>query len=205
MRHFLLAITCIAIATADLQAQSEPTAQRRSGASAMLFDLKGLSDIGADNYRGGLGAMTFLSEDLELRAGVGFTSGIEKKNNTANEEITTTAFTITPGVRYNVYNNDNVALYTGGEVTFGMGEIKNEAGDVQTSKATATTIGGGVFAGAEWFPWRNISLMLEYGLGYTGTTSKLTAGSGPETDGPETSEISLGLTSANFTLAWYFN
>jgi opacity protein-like surface antigen len=205
MRRFLVAIICIALTTVGALAQSEPTTQRQSGSTALLVDLKGLSDLGADNYRGGLGAMTFISDDLALRAGIGFSNKLEKKNNAADEETTTLALAITPGVRYNVYNNDNVALYTGGEVTFGLGEVKNEAGGAQTSKATATTIGGGVFAGAEWFPWKHVSLMLEYGLGYKGTTSKLTAGSGTETDGPESSDIMLGLTSANFTLAWYFN
>lgn len=205
MARFLVAIMCIALTTVGTFAQSEPSTQHQSGSTALLVDLKGLSDLGAGNYKGGLGAMTFISNDLALRAGIGFSNKLEKKNNTAKEETTTTAFTITPGVRYNVYDNDNVALYTGGEVTFGMGEVKNEAGGTQTSKATATTVGGGVFAGAEWFPWKHVSLMLEYGLGYTGTTSKLTAGSGPETDGPESTDIMLGLTSANFTLAWYFN
>lgn len=205
MIRFLVAIACIALTTLGALAQSDPTAQHISGSSALLFDLKGLSDLGADNYRGGLGAMTFISDNLALRAGIGFASKLEKKNNTAKEEITTTAFTITPGVRYNVYDNSNVALYTGGEITFGVGEVKNEAGGTQTSKATATTIGGGLFAGAEWYPWKHVSLMLEYGLGYKGTTSKLTAGSATETDGPESTDIMLGLTTANFTLAWYFN
>jgi opacity protein-like surface antigen len=204
MKQFLLVIMSITI-TVAAYAQSEPTVRCKSEAMALLFDLKGLSDIGANNYRGGLGAMAFISDHLALRAGIGFANNIEKKNNAAQEETTSLAVSITPGLRYNVYNSSNVALYTGGEFTFGMGEVKNEAGGSQTSKAQATTIGGGLFAGAEWFPWQNVSLMLEYGVGYTGTTSKLTVGTGSEIDGPESSDISLGLTSANFTLAWYFN
>ena len=205
MKRILLVIMCITITAASVYAQSEPTTRNKSESLALLFDLKGLSDLGASNYRGGLGAMAFIADDLALRTGLGFSNTIEKKNNTAQEETTTLGFTITPGLRYNVYNNNNVALYTGGEFTFGLAEVKNEAGGTQTSKAQATTVGGGLFAGAEWFPWRNVSLMLEYGVGYTGTTSKLTVGTGSEVDGPESSDISLGLTSANFTLAWYFN
>lgn len=205
MKHFLAACLLAMLALQSGYAQSEPTVLSTSGASALLFDLKGLSDLGASNYRGGLGAMTFVSNNLAVRAGIGFSNNVDKKNNTAQEETTTMALTIAPGVRYNVYNNSNVALYAGGEVLFGLGEIKNEAAGAQTSKVASTTVGGGAFAGAEWFPWRNVSLMLEYGFGYQGTTSKLTNAAGAETDGPESTDMSLGLSSANFTLAWYFN
>jgi hypothetical protein len=205
MKRFLVAVALIALTTLCSYAQSEPTSQHQSGSSALLFDLKGLSDIGAENYRGGLGAMTFISNNLALRAGIGFSNAVETKNNSAQEETTAMSFTITPGVRYNVYDNDNIALYAGGEVLFGLGEIKNDAAGSQISKVSATTFGGGVFTGAEWFPWRHVSLMLEYGIGYKASTSKITNAAGTETDGPETSDISLGLTSANFTLAWYFN
>lgn len=205
MKRFLAACMLAALTSMSAYAQSEPTVLSTSGASALLFDLKGLSDLGASNYRGGIGAMTFVSNNLAVRAGVGFTNNVETKNNTAQEETTTMGFTITPGVRYNVYNNSNVALYAGGEVLFGLGEIKNEAAGAQTSKVTSTTVGGGAFAGAEWFPWRNVSLMLEYGFAYQGTTSKLTNAAGTEADGPESTDLSLGLSSANFTLAWYFN
>jgi opacity protein-like surface antigen len=205
MKRFLAACMLAGVTSLSVYSQSEPTVQSASGASALLFDLKGLSDLGASNYRGGLGAMTFVSDNLAVRAGIGFSNSVETKNNTAQEETTTMALTITPGLRYNVYNNSNVALYAGGEVLFGIGELKNEAAGTQTSKVASTTIGGGAFAGAEWFPWRNVSLMLEYGIGYQGATSKLTNAAGTETDGPETADISLGLSSANFTLAWYFN
>lgn len=205
MKQILAVLALLSITALASSAQSEPTVQYQSGATALLVDLKGLSDLGTSNYRGGIGAMTFVSNNLAVRAGVGFTNNIEKKNNAAKEEITTMGFSIAPGVRYNVYNNANVSLYAGGEVLFGLGEVKNEANGAQTSKVASTTVGGGAFAGAEWFPWRNVSLMFEYGLGYKGTTSKITGASGTEVDGPETTDLTLGLSSANFTLAWYFN
>lgn len=206
MKHVLTALVLLAITSLGTSAQgSEPAVQHQSGATALLFDLKGLSDLGASNYRGGLGAMTFVSNNVAVRAGVGVSNSVEKKNNASDEEITTMGFTIAPGVRYNVYNNANVAFYAGGEVLFGLGEVKNEAGGSQVGKVATTTIGGGAFAGAEWFPWRNVSLMLEYGFGYQGTTSKITGATGVEVDGPEQTDLTLGLSSANFTLAWYFN
>lgn len=206
MKRILAALLFLASTSLAVMAQSsEPTVQYQSGATALLFDLKGLSDLGASNYRGGLGAMTFVSNNLAVRAGVGFSNSIETKNNASDEEITTMSFTIAPGLRYNVYNNANVALYAGGEVLFGLGEVKNEAAGAQVGKVATTTVGGGAFAGAEWFPWRNVSLMLEYGIGYKGTTSKITGPTGTEVDGPETTDLTLGLSSANFTLAWYFN
>lgn len=205
MKRILAACMFAALTSMSAYAQSEPTVLSASGASALLFDLKGLSDLGASSYRGGLGAMTFLSNNVAVRAGIGFSNNVEKKNNTAQEEITTMSVSIAPGLRYNVYNTSNVALYAGAEVLFGLAELKNEAGGSQVSKVASTTIGGGAFAGAEWFPWRNISLMLEYGFAYKGSTSKITNAAGSESDGPETTDISLGLSSANFTLAWYFN
>lgn len=205
MKRLILSVTIAALCVSAAHAQTEPTVQNRSGASALLFDLKGLSTLGADNYKGGVGAMTYISDNVAVRAGVGFGIIDDKKNNTAKEETTTTTLSIAPGIRYNVYNNDNVALYVGGELVLGMATQKNDANGSQVSKVSATTFGGGLFSGAEWFPWKNISLMLEYGLGYTATSSKLTNAAGVESDGPETSSAKLGVTSANFTLGWYFN
>lgn len=205
MKRFILSVTTLALLFSAAYAQTEPTVQNRSGASALLFDLKGLSTLGADNYKGGAGAMTYIADNVAVRAGVGFGIDDEKKNNAAQEETTTTALRIVPGIRYNVYNKDNVALYVGGELTIGMATQKNDANGTQVSKIAASTFGGGLFSGAEWFPWKNISLMLEYGFGYTMTTSKITSASGVESDGPELSSAKLGLNSANFTLGWYFN
>lgn len=205
MNRMILSLTAMLLCISTAYAQTEPTVQHNSGASALLFDLKGLSTIGADNYKGGFGAMTYISDNVAVRAGVGFGIDDEKKNNTAKDETTTTTLSISPGIRYNVFNKDNVALYVGGEIVLGMASQTNDANGSQISKVSATTFGGGLFSGAEWFPWKNISLMLEYGLGYTATTSKLTNAAGVESDGPETTSAKLGITSANFTLGWYFN
>jgi hypothetical protein len=188
-----------------MRAQDDYTIRNKQGASALLFTLNGLSDLGAGNYMGGAGVSTFMSDDLALRLGLGFGSNTLTKNNPADEETTATSFSLSPGARYNLFNNTNVALYAGGQAMIGIGQVKNTAAGADVSTVSTTTLGAGLFAGAEWFAWKNLSLSLEYGLGFRHTADKLKNAAGVESDGPTSVDVTMGISTVNFTLGFYFN
>lgn len=206
MKHFFASLLLGAVLlTTAAKAQDETMIRNKQGASALLFTLKGLSDLSADNYMGGAGISTFMSDNLALRVGLGFGSNTLTKNNTADEETTTTTFSIAPGARYNLFNNNNVALYAGGQAMIAIGQVKNTAAGADVNTVSTTTLGAGLFAGAEWFAWKNLSLSVEYGLGFTHTADKLKNASGVETDGPTSVDVTMGISNVNFTLGFYFN
>jgi hypothetical protein len=76
-------------------------------------------------------------------------------------------------------------------------------------KVTSTTFGVGVFVGAEWFAWDNISLAAEYRLGFSTSSGKTeigvpAPGTGTSFDSPSTTSIGLGSgNAAALTLAIY--
>ena len=201
---FTVGMMLLAIAS-GVHAQDESTIRNKQGASALLFTLSGLSNLQAGNYMGGVGASTFMSDNIAIRCGLGFGSNTLTKNNTAEEETTTTAFNGAPGARYNLFNNTNVALYAGGQAMFGLKQIKNTAGGSDVGSVTTTTLGAGLFAGAEWFAWRNVSLSVEYGLGFVHSSDRTKDAAGVERDGPATTDFTMGISNVNFTLGFFFN
>lgn len=205
MKKFFATILLAATTCAAVYAQEEAMIRNKQGASALLVTLKGLSDLSASNYMGGAGVQTFMSDNLALRVGLGFGTNTLTKNNTADEEVTSTSFNIAPGARYNLFNNTNVALFAGGQAMIGLKQTKNTAAGADVNTVSTTTLGAGLFAGAEWFAWRNLSLSVEYGLGFTHSADKLKNASGVESDGPTAIDVTMGISTVNFTLGFYFN
>jgi len=187
-------------------AQGESTVRRTAGSNALLFTLNGLADLGGGNFMGGLGFNHFLSNDVALRAGVGFGMGsITSGAGATEDKASTTEIKVAPGIRFNLANNSNVAMYVGGQVMFGMSSTSNTLAGADDGSESSTAIGVGAFAGAEWFPWNNVSLGLEYGLGFQTASGSEKDATGVETVGPTITSIDLGITNVQFTLALYFN
>lgn len=187
-------------------AQGESTVRHSSGSTALLFTLNGLANLGGGDFMGGVGFNHFLSNDVALRAGVGF--GMESQTSgtgTSEQKESTTTINIAPGIRFNLVHNSNIAMYVGGQVMFGTSSTTNTVGGTDAGSSSSTNIGVGAFAGAEWFPWNNVSLGLEYGLGFATNSSKTKNAAGVETDGPTTTSIGLGISNVQFILALYFN
>ncbi|MBU3698670.1 MAG: porin family protein [Candidatus Kapabacteria bacterium] len=201
---FTVGMLLLAFSTAA-HAQDESTIRYKQGASALLFTLNGLSDLQAGNYMGGVGASTFLADNIAIRCGLGFGSNTVSKNNTTEDETTVTTFNVAPGARYNLFNNTNVALFAGGQAMFGLAQTKNSVGGGEISSSTTTTLGASLFAGAEWFAWRNVSLSVEYGLGFVHSSERVKDANGVERDGPATTDVTMGISNINFTLGLYFN
>ncbi len=190
-------------------AQGESTVRRTAGSTALLFTLTGLGEIGASDFMGGVGFNHFLGDDVALRAGIGFSNSSEttKPTSESTESVeSSTSFAIAPGIRFNLARNNNIAMYVGGQVAFGMTSGATKVAGEETESNSSTMLGVGAFAGAEWFPWNNVSLGLEYGLGFSTESGKSKQGTnGTEVDSPSTTTINLGLSTIQFVLGFYFN
>ena len=187
-------------------AQGESTVRHSSGSTALLFTLNGLANLGGGDFMGGVGFNHFLSNDVALRAGVGFgMNSVSSGTDPAVSKSSKTTINIAPGIRFNLVHNSNIAMYVGGQVMFGMSDSTDTFNGTQQRSESSTSIGVGAFAGAEWFPWNNVSLGLEYGLGFSTSSSSVKLGTADAVDGPTRTGINLGLSNVQFILALYFN
>lgn len=214
MKRLIVVVLALVCAGSMMYAQD---VRRSKNDLGMLFTLNGLGNLSGGAYNGGVGAQWYVADDMALRLGLGFASmKNEDKSGAVTRTETNTLVSVNPGFRLNLAHNSNVVGYAGVQAMIGMSSGKVEAGG--TTELTGTTVGGGIFLGAEWFPWKNVSLGLEYGLGFMSSSSKTKIGSN-ETDGPTVTTIYLGApVSANtgngggivtnpisFNLSLYFN
>jgi hypothetical protein len=198
----------IAIAVAGMSAQDANRCRTKAGDMSMLFTLNGLQDLGAGNYNGGVGLGFYLIDGIQLRFGLGYGSSSETVGEGATEaKESSSSLSFVPAVRLNLLKSSTVVGYTGLQLGYTMNSTSTEAGGTETGSTSGSTIGVGALLGAEWFPWENVSLGLEYGLGFSTSSSTSKDQSGTETDGPSTTAINLGFpsSSVNFTLALYIN
>ncbi len=205
MKRILALLVVATVATFGLSAQAD-NLRTKGGDMSLLFTLNGLQNLGAGNYMGGVGIGYYLSNGLQLRGGIGFGSNSETTGTgDAEAKTSSSTFTIAPAIRYNLMQSSTVVGYTGLQVGFTSTSGSTTVGGNETGSSSGSTIGAGVILGGEWFPWSNVSLGLEYGLGFSTTSSKSKNAQGTESDGPTTTAINLGLSTVQFTLALYLN
>lgn len=204
----LLALMTAALLTVSASyANGDTTVRYQEGSTAMLFTLNGLGNLGADNYLGGIGVNHYISNNVALRAGLGFglnSATVQTNNGTSEEESKSSTISFTPGIRFNLAHNRNIVMYTGGSVSVSLTNGTSVLDGTETSSSSSTEFGAGAFAGVEFFPWENVALGLEYLLGFT-TSSGTSTNAGVETKLPSSTEIQLSLSTLQFTLSFYFN
>lgn len=192
MKSFHLLVMTFCVTTVMAFAQD---VRKDKGDMALMFSYNGLTSSTANAYNGGVGAQWYMSDNMALRAGVGFgapsiTSG------DGSTTISGTALSLSPGIRMNLANNSNIVGYVGGQVMFGMLSTNISVSGSTTERSTsASSLGIGVFFGAEWFPTKNVSLGMEYGLGYMRSSSSQKVGD-TTTEGDTESGIYLGVPAA---------
>jgi opacity protein-like surface antigen len=221
MKNVLLAFLLFGIVTVAATAQ-DAAASRRTGNTAILFSINGFGDFGVkpkvvggtplgnsgfDTVMSQLGQMVgqtfarpvygiamkfYLSDNIALRAGLGFNVQSESTpvaGDTTGKETTLTrnAFGIAPAVEVHVVQAGPISFYTGGGLSFAMASSSSGEGDAARS-ASQTGIGVNAIVGAEFFPWNNISLGAEYQVGaqINSTSSEV---AGKSTDGPSSTTI----------------
>jgi len=206
-----VAVALLAAAVAGTSAWAQKT---KEGDKAWLFTLSGLSNLGVGGYNGGLGLLYYLSDDLGLTVGLGFsTSSTTTKapagSGGADQKESSLGLTLSPGVRFNLASSGPIVGYAGVGVLVGIASETTEnpnyvSGDkVETS---STNIGAAVTVGAEWFAWSNVSLGASYSLAFTTSSGKVKTTSGgttTEQDAPSTTTIATTPSGA-FTLSIYW-
>jgi opacity protein-like surface antigen len=210
MKRVAVALLIAAVAGTSAWAQ-----KTKAGDKAWLFTLRGLSNLGVDGYNGGLGLLYYLSDDLGLTVGLGFstsstTTKAPEGSGGADQKESSLGLTLSPGLRFNIASSGPIVGYAGVSVLVGISSETTEnpnyvSGDkVETS---STSIGAGVTVGAEWFAWSNVSLGASYSLAFMTSSGKTKITSGgtslPEQDAPSTTTIATTPSGA-FTLSIYW-
>src|SRR5258708_28775275 len=115
MRNAILLMLAPFVLASCAMAGDEATPKVSKGDKAWLFTLNGLSNLGAGNYNGGVGAKYYISDGTALRLSLGFgTSNTTYKYTgptdptRADEKISGTVFSITPGIIANFTTNGTI-------------------------------------------------------------------------------------------------
>jgi len=220
----IVLVLTVAFGTAVAADNSKPI--QKSGSTALMFDLGGLAALSAGNYQGGLGVKYYISNGVAVRAGIGFGMSSTTTKNTADpipttqqseSKLSSTTFSIAPGIQYNFATAAAVVAYVGAQVSFTSSNSKrtgnaNSFGvgfskDHEYTESTST-FGGAAFVGVEWFPWDNISFAGEYRFSFsstTGTTESKNATTSTKVDAPSSTAFGIGSgNSAALTLCVFF-
>jgi opacity protein-like surface antigen len=227
---FSLLICLAAVGVANAQ-DTKPKTQ--SGDKALIFSINGFGDFGVTGANAGnvpfttlgfdtiftglrlqqpifgFGIKFYLSDNLALRAGLGFASSTESTPRSGDttgktDDVTDVIFGISPGLEIHLVNAGPVTAYTGAFLNFST--RMNTSGDesdtlVGTTTKSYTSFGGGGIFGVEYFPWSAVSLGAEYRLGVTVTSSSVDR-KGVSKDGTSYLDIGIGAFAVN--LGVYF-
>jgi opacity protein-like surface antigen len=206
MKRVAVALLIAAVAGTSAWAQ-----KTKAGDKAWLFTLRGLDSLGVGGYNGGLGLLYYLSDDLGLTVGLGFSTTTTKApgdTGKPDEKKSSLGLTLSPGVRFNIASSGPVVGYVGVGVLVGISSetTKNPKGvKAEKVEKSSTSIGAGVTVGAEWFAWSNVSLGASYSLAFTTSSGKTTeTTSGDKTTKQDASTTIATTPSGAFTLSIYW-
>jgi hypothetical protein len=201
-----------------------------AGSKGMIFSFSGLSNLGVNNFNGGLGGKYFLSEALALRASLMFAhAGQEDLANPPTGAVGTdgsrsaTEFGITLGAEYHLLKS-RVSPYVGAELGFSSASTEQKSAGsaippavyTQTVTKNATggllgyyggsTLGIAALIGVEFFVTKELSLAGEYQLGYgMSARADQEVTTGPTTTTTKTGATTgIGISTTALTLAVYF-
>ena len=213
MKKILFCLILIGICSQNLRG-GEPYFRAKQGDQALLFQINGLSYISAGNFEGGLGYQFYFAKHWAFRFAIGGyyenDSYVKPEGGIIDKEESESSFMIIPGVRFNLASSSNILAYAGLQGLVQTSKATIDGVDYQeiNSEETSTTFGGGLFLGAEWFAWENVSISAEYKLMYKYSSGKIVTSSGDhseELELPDTTEFGLNTSAANFTISFYFN
>ncbi len=191
----------------------------QAGDKALLFTINGLGDFGVGgapagmlvwdsedgievNHYQGLGFKTFLSDGIALRIGLAFASqGLTTETDDGDEENSYTVLSIQPAIEYHLYQAEAVSIYTGGGIYFAKATLSSKAPDTDDQTYSMSSLGFAALVGAEFYPWKSVSLAAEYQLGYASGSSSYDNGT-DKTDGPKAHV--MGINALGVTLGIHF-
>jgi opacity protein-like surface antigen len=226
MKQMLAVVLVLMVAFGTAAAGDNSKPIQKAGSTALMFDLGGLASLSAGNYQGGMGIKYYISNGLAVRGAVSFgMTSTTTKNPTDpvpttqldESKLSSTAFTVTPGIQYNIATSAAVLAYVGGQVSFTTSSQERTGnangtgvGFTKDHKFTESSsiFGAAAFVGVEWFAWDNISLAGEYRFGFTTSSGKQessNATTSTSADAPATTAFGLSSgTAAALTLSVFF-
>lgn len=184
------------------------------GDQALLFKLNGLSNLGPDNFKGGIGYQYYFQNHTAFRLGlgIGFSAENQSKPVSGIKDYNKTdlSFCFSPGIRYNFGTSSTVLAYMGTEAIISLNKSKEEGSNFFdiTKETKSNEYGAGFFIGAEWFAFKNVSISAEYTLQlkYSSGSEETTSPSESiKKDIPNKFSAGLGNSSLYFTLSFFFN
>lgn len=192
------------------------------GSVAMLFQFGGLSSmqfaavhLGSVAYPGegesdaiivyAAGMKYFLSDDLALRALLGFSTHTSGADSIGNGKTTETIFGIGVGVEMHTHAYHAVSPYFGAQVGFASASSDNtknfvegpvkQTGPLATTttetKRSASGLNIGVLVGFDWYVMSSIAIGGEYTLGFSTASASQTV-NGTKADAPSVTNFAIG-------------
>jgi len=234
MKKVLLALLMVALMVSFSQAADDIRPKTSRGDRALLFSFNGLGGIllsgltsafaggeeteglvgtqGHPNlnntilYSPGVGALWYISDYTALRFGVGYGSVKNTEDEDGDVSETNSMIGLSAGLQYHLANTTAVSIYTGGEFYYGS-LSNNIANDVAKTEATTSYGGIGVsgLLGAQFYPWKNLSLDFEYKLGYASFSASGESTMDDESDDWKGGSTTvMGISNWGISLAFHF-
>ncbi len=215
---FVFTLLIIVGVTNISRAQDEANITRpstKAGSAAWIFSFGGLSDLGMKAMPIGLGTVGatgigykyYLSDDMALRARLGFATSSSGADTLSTGKISLLNYGIAVGVELHTRPVYSTSPYFGAQLSFAgnSSTTTNKTGTTSfESKSSGSSLGIGVFAGFDWYFTHAIAVGGEYSLGFTtnSSSSPNPSTSGATIDNPSSS--SIGISSGNVHLVVHF-
>jgi outer membrane protein W len=198
------------LATASFAQDDAPRPITKSGSAAWMFSINGLGTFGvggssigtgdSDNPVLAAGFKTYISDDMAIRAMIGFSTSSSGEKETGSGAHSSTALGIAAGIEMHTGPLYAISPYFGGQISYGMYSNTNETTS-NTLEESYGQLGLAVLAGFDWYFTKGIFLGAEYNLGFATMSASATSG-GTTTDAPSSSVIGIG--SGNVHLGVHF-
>jgi opacity protein-like surface antigen len=146
----------------------------------------------------GAGYKYYLSDDMALRAMLGFSTSSDGDEAKTGGKTTNTNYGIAVGVEMHTHAVYSTSPYFGAQLGFGGASYDNKTtqGSVTSeTKNSGTTFGIGVLAGFDWYFTHGLAVGAEYMLGFQSMSASKTTtdatGTSTTTDLPSSSSIGI--------------
>lgn len=180
----------------------------KAGSAAWVFQFGGLATMGmgavsittANNTAVvGAGYKYYLSDDMALRAMLGFSTTTSGDEATVAGSTTNTNYGIAAGIELHTHAVYSTSPYFGAQISFGGASSTNKSSSTAApnseSKSSGTTFGIAALAGFDWYFTHGLAVGAEYMLGFSSMSSSTSntprGGSSTTTDNPSVSAIGI--------------
>lgn len=173
------------------------------GDQALMFDMSSLDESLISNYNYGLGYRYYFANKWSLALSIGYNNSDRNETiDTIKTNYLTNFIGINPSVRYNFSSNKNIIAFIGADASYMIetNTVENE----NKSEEERNLMSGGLFVGADWFAFKNISFTAQYRLGY-GVSSFNNKLNGNLIEESEENNLQLGMSEFKLGLSVFFN